>query len=68
MSLFKGTLWIIRVNSGYNTNKTVEALFQIIISFLNIFLFFNLRDGPSKITLIIHYCSTALEGTVLMVV
>ena len=57
-----GTTWIITLSCSYHQGKIAEFLFQIIMGFVNVFLFFNLKDGPSKYIVSIYYIITFLEG------
>ena len=58
------TAWILTIETNYHQNAWAEKAFQMIMGFLNVFLFFNMKDGSSKDVIIIYYSLNFLEGTI----
>ena len=56
------TAWILTIETNYHQNAWAEKAFQMIMGFLNVFLFFNMKDGSSKDVIIIYYSLNFLEG------
>merc|ERR1711990_1298553 len=60
------TAWILTIETNYHQNAWAEKAFQMIMGFLNVFLFFNMKDGSSKDVIIIYYSLNFLEGALLL--
>ena len=62
------TAWILTIETNYHQNAWAEKAFQMIMGFLNVFLFFNMKDGSSKDVIIIYYSLNFLEGTITIII
>ena len=56
------------IETNYHQNAWAEKAFQMIMGFLNVFLFFNMKDGSSKDVIIIYYSLNFLEGTITIII
>ena len=56
------TARILTIETNYHQNAWAEKAFQMIMGFLNVFLFFNMKDGSPKDVIIIYYSLNFLEG------
>ena len=60
-------IWISFHGTAFHSDSTfAEGLFRLIMAFLNVFMFFNTTDGPTKFHAFLYYLVTLIELLVIL--
>jgi len=59
-------VWLIVQGNQACSNQCEEALFNLVVAFIYVFTFFNIRDEPTRYKYLTFYIITFLENTVLL--
>lgn len=58
--------WLIVQGNQACSNQCEEALFNLVVAFIYVFTFFNIRDEPTRYKYLTFYIITFLENTILL--
>ena len=64
---FGMTFWIVRQKPSFcSDNKILKSMYPVVVGFIYVFCFFNVKDGFSRIRLVVFYLIMFVENCALM--